>query len=290
MARHRDHHRRLRPLSPRATFWRVMALMVFCAVAGFGAIIGSRRPSNERPWAADHAQLAEIIRSDSLVRIANVRDFHYRTETDLDARYETRTYNLNQVTSAWLVLAPFSKAFRGAAHSFVSFGFADSSYLAISVEARREQDKTYGLLRGLGRNFELIYVIGEERDLIGRRAAFGDGDVYLYPIRTTPERARAVLVDMLDRADQLARRPEFYNTFSNNCISNLVRHVNRVVPGRIPTGLNLLMPGYADEVARNLGLLDSTMTLDQTRARYRINEVARRYLDSTDFSARIRTH
>lgn len=266
-----------------------MALALFCAIVGFGAIIGSRHPSNQRPWAPDHARLAEIVASDSLVRIGNLRNFHYRTETDADPDYETRTFNLNQVRSAWLVLTPFSKAFRGAAHSFVSFGFADSTWLAISIEARREVGETYGLLPGLGRNFELIYVLGEERDLIGKRAAFGDYDVYLYPIRTTPERARAMLVDMLNRADGLARRPEFYNTLTNNCTSNLVRHVNRVVPGRIPMGIKLLLPGYADEVARSLGLIDSTMSIEQARTRYRINDQARRYLNAPDFSERIRT-
>jgi hypothetical protein len=233
--------------------------------------------------------LPEIVRTDSLVRIANLRDFRYRSETDFDPAYQTRSYDLSQVETVWLVLTPFFKAFRGAAHSFVSFGFRDSTYLAISIEARRERDETYGLLRGLGRNFEIMYVMGEERDLIGRRAVFGGFDVYLYPIRTTPDRARAMLVDMLDRADQLGRRPEFYNTFSNNCTSNLVRHVNRVAPGRIPLGLKLLLPGYADEVARNLGLLDSTLTLEQSRARYRINDAARRYLASPDFSTRIRS-
>jgi hypothetical protein len=146
----------------------------------------------------------------------------------------------------------------------------------------------YGLLKGLGRNFELIYVIGDERDLIGKRAAFGDFDVYLYPIRTSPERARAVFIEMLRRAERLRTRPEFYNTFGNNCTSNLVRHVNQVVPGRIEAGIKLLAPGYADEVARALGLIDSSMTLAEARARYRINDRARRYQDSADFSIRIR--
>lgn len=266
----------------------MIGLTLFCAVVGFGTIIGTRRPSLDRPWAADQARLPEIVRTDSLVRIANVRDFVYRTETDFDTRYETRTYDLNQVTSVWLVLTPFSRAFRGAAHSFVSFGFADSTYLAVSIEARRERDEHYGLLAGLGRNFELIYVFGEERDVIGKRAAFGGFDVYLYPIRTTPERARAMLADMIDRAVALGRRPEFYNTFSNNCTSNLVRHVNRIVPGRIPAGLKLLFPGYADEVARNLGLLDGTLPLEEARARYRVNDRAAGALGLARFSALIR--
>lgn len=277
------------PMNPRATFWRVMALAFFCAVGGFGIMISTRRPSANRPWAADHARTPQIAMADSLVQIANVRDFHYRSESDFDVLYETKTYNINQLRTVWLVLAPFSTSFRGAAHSFVSFGFADSTFLAISIEARRERDEEYGLLRGMGRNYELIYVVGEERDLIGKRAAFGGFDVFLYPIHTTPALARAVFVDMLRRADRLAARPEFYHTVGNSCTSNLVRHVNRVVPGRIPSGIKLLLPGYADEVARTLGLIDSTMTVDSARRRYRINDRARGFLDSPDFSLRIRS-
>lgn len=276
------------PMSRRATFWRVMGLAFGCAIIGFGAMVMTRRPSNNRDWALDHARTPEIVFEDSLVRIANLRDFRYRSETDFTVRYITRTFNLNRLQSAWLVLTPFSTKFRGAAHSFVSFGFADSSFVSISIEARRERDEEYGLIRGLGRNYELIYVIGEERDLIGKRAVFGGFDVFLFPIRTTPERARAVLVEMLRRADRLGSRPEFYDTIRNSCTSNLVHHVNQVVPGRIPSGIKLLMPGYADEIARALGLIDSSLSLDSARARYRINDRARRYLDSTDFSLQIR--
>ena len=275
-------------MSRRSTYWRIVFLAVFFSVAGFGAIIFSRRPSNTRAWAADHANLPEIVIQDSLARIANVRNFGYRTETDFDPNYETRTYNLNRVESVWLVLTPFSRAWRGPAHSFVTFGFSDSTYLAISIEARREVNESYGLLRGLGRNFELIYVIGEESDLIGKRAAFGNFDVYLYPIRATPDRIRALLVDMLNRAESLNAEPEFYNTATNNCTSNLVRHVNTVSPGRIPAGIKLLVPGYVDDVAQALGLIDPTVPLAQSRGRYRINDLARAAAGQSDFSRRIR--
>ena len=272
----------------RSPFWRILALVFFCSITGFGAIIFSRSPSNSRPWAVDHARLPEIVFADSLVRIANIRSFRYRSTDDFDPRYDTRTYDLSKLRTAWFVLTPFSRAWRGPAHSFVSFGFEDSTYLAVSIEARREADESYGILRGLGRNFELIYVVGDEEDLIGRRAAFGEFDVYLYPIRTTPERARAVLTELLRRADRLASQPEFYNTFSNNCTSNLVAAINQVVPRRIPGGLKLVFPGYADEVARSLGLIDSTHSLDATRERYRINERARAAIGTGEFSAAIR--
>lgn len=265
-----------------------MALTLFCAVVGFGVIIGSRRPSSTRPWASDHARMPEIIFADSAVRIANVRNFRYRSATDVDERYETRTVHLDRLESVWFVLTPFSTSWRGPAHSFVSFGFSDSTYLAISIEARREVDETYGVLKGVGRNYELIYVIGDEADLIGKRAGLGEFDVYLYPIRTTPERARAVLVDMLQRAERLRRVPEFYHTVANSCTSNLVHHVNAIVPDRIPGGLKLIFPGYADDVARQLGLIDSTLTIEAARQRYRINALAREAFGRPDFSHQIR--
>jgi hypothetical protein len=265
-----------------------MALAFGCSVVGFGAIIATRRPSNQRPWAPDHAQPPEITLADSLVRIGNLRTFRYRGADDFEPHYQARTYNLNQLTTVWYVLTPFSTSWRGPAHSFVSFGFGDSTFVSISIEARRELGEDYGVLKGIGRNYELIYVIGDERDVIGRRAAFGELDVYLYPIRTSPERARAVFLDMLRRAESLRTRPEFYHTFTNSCISNLVRHVNAVAPGRIPVGLKLLAPGYSDDVARALGLIDSTMTLEAARRTYRINDQARRHLDSVDFSIKIR--
>ncbi len=274
--------------SPRSTYWRILLLLLLCSVGGFGAIIFSRRPSNDRRWAADHARLPEIVFADSLIRIANVRNFQYRSADSFSVHYETRTYDLRKLESVWFVLAPFSTSWRGPAHSFVSFGFADSTFLAVSVEARREEGESYGVLAGMGRNFELIYVVGDEADLIGKRAGFGEFDVYLYPIATTVERARAVLLDLLARSDRLRLQPEFYHTVSNNCTSNLVASVNRVAPGRIPMGLKLVFPGYADEVGRSLGLIDSTLSLEQARARFRINDAARRAMGQPDFSLRIR--
>jgi hypothetical protein len=103
----------------------------------------------------------------------------------------------------------------------VSFGFSDSQYVAISVEARREPGETYGPLTGMFKQFELIYVVGDERDLIGSRAVHGDYDVYLYPIRTTRERIRTLFLEMLARSNALATKPEFYNTLTNNCTSNV---------------------------------------------------------------------
>ncbi len=225
---------------------------------------------------------------DHQVSIHRVRDFGWTSATDFTSAYEDRAYDLDQIQSAWFILVPLSKNWRGPAHSFVSFGFADSQFVAISVEARRETGESYSTLLGLLRKFELIYIVGDERDLIGRRAVYDGNEVFLYPIRASRERIREVFVSMLERTNQLRDQPEFYNTATNNCTSNLIAHVNRIAPGSIPASWRTILPGYGDEVALSLGLIDSSLTLVEARSRYRINDVATQYLDRPDFSVRIR--
>jgi hypothetical protein len=263
---------------------RLVGLLLALGIGSIAIPIAVRRPSNDRVWAVDHDRLARIRWSDSVVTIDNVRDFRYRDETHFTPAWRSGTYRLDRLRTAWLVLAPFSRAWRGPAHAFVSFGFDDSSFVAISIEARREATEQYSMWLGLGRNYELIYVIGDERDLIAKRLV-GGGDVYLYPVRAPVERIRTMFVNMLDRAERLADHPEFYQAISNNCTSNLVRHVNQVVPGRIPTGIAVLLPGYADQVGQSLGLLPATSSVAELRRQYRIDAGA---LGDPDFSARIR--
>jgi hypothetical protein len=245
-------------------------------------------PSHQRRWSPDQSVLPRVVFEGDAVRIAGVRNFRWTGRTEFTPAWEERSYRLDQAASAWYVLVPFSRHWRGPAHAFVSFGFDDGRYLAISVEARRETGEGYGVLKGLFRRFELIYVVGDERDLIGRRAVYDGTDVFLYPVKADRAGIRAMLTGMLERVNQLHDHPEFYNSITNNCTVNLVRHVNRIVPGKIPASWRVILPGYSDEVARRLGLIDSAVPLPQARDRFRVNQQALAALDAPDFSARLR--
>jgi hypothetical protein len=262
------------------------------AAASLAAVLllwlGTRRPANERAWSPDHAVLPNASFEGARVRVVGVRNFHYSTDGTVEPGFEERTYDLERLTSVWFVLVPFSGRWRAPAHSFVSFGFGDSQFVGISVEARREADETYSVISGLLRRYELMYVMADERDLVLRRVFKDSNDVYLYPVNASPEKVRELFVGMVRRANQLARHPEFYNTAWNNCTSNLVEHVNAIAPGRIPAGWRTLLPGYADEVALELGLIQGSGSVDQVRRRYRVNERAARYAADPAFSLRIR--
>ncbi len=246
------------------------------------------RPSATRDWAVDHVRPATADTTGHLLTVRNVRDFRYDSAGRAEPRYYDATYDLDSLESVWFILTSFSTSSRIPAHTFVSFGFAGGRYLGVSVEARREQGESYGIVKGLLRRYELIYVIGDERDLIGRRAAVEGDATYLYPVRATPEGARALLLDLVTRANRLQAEPEWYNSLFNSCTSNLVDHVNAISPGRIPAGLKVLLPGYADEVAASLGLIDAGGDVQAMRRRFRVNERARAALGTDGFSIRIR--
>jgi len=267
---------------------KVAAVTLGALIVVGGIALALARPRADRRWVPQHAVMAHAEVRGNTVQLHRLRNFSYTAEEQFTPEYDDRTYDLDKLETAWFIVTPFSKHWRGPAHTFVSFGFADSQYVSISVEARREPGETYGGVTGLFKQFELIYVIGDERDLIGSRAVFGDYDVYLYPIRTSRERMRAMFVEMLERSNALATKPEFYNTLTNNCTSNVVDHVNHIAPHAVPHGLKTILPGYADEVAYSLGLIDNALSLDEARRRYHVNAQAQRFASDPEFSRRIR--
>jgi hypothetical protein len=267
---------------------QIFAIVAAVAVVFLAGFLLIARPRADRRWVPQHSVMAHAeVRGDSVL-LHRMRNYTYTAEEEFTPAYEDRRYDLNKLESVWFIVTPFSKNWRGPAHTFVSFGFSDAQYVAISVEARREPGETYGPLTGLFKRFELIYVIGDERDLIGSRAVYGGYVVYLYPMRASREQIRALFEEMLARANALSTKPEFYNTLTNSCTSNVVDHVNHIAPSAVPYGIKTILPGYTDDVAYSLGLIDNSITLEQARQRYKVNERAIRFAADSNFSRLIR--
>ena len=267
--------------------WRLgLSILAMLLLIPF-VICAVRQPSNDRDWAVDQSVLPRASIQGEQATIRNVRNFRYQSEGVYTASWYDATYDLRELDSIWFLVEPFG-GWDGAAHTFVSFGFRDGRYLSVSVEIRKEKGERFSALRGLVDEYELMYVIGDERDLVMLRSNFRRDDVYLYPVRATHAQMRRMFVEMIERAEGLARQPEFYNTLTNTCTTNLVGHVNAIVPGRIPLRPGVLFPGYSDRLAWDLGLIDTALTFAQARQHFRINERARRFAADPAFSARIR--
>ncbi len=259
-------------------------------VLGYSIFLLLVQPSLDRNWNKDQVLMPEAIfdKDEKTVTIKNIRNINYRSTSDFDVAYYEATYDMDTLDSVWYMVEPFAGHGAGAAHTLVSFGFADGRYLSISVEIRKEVGESFGVFRGVFRQYELMYVIADERDVIKLRSNYRQDDVFLYPVVTTKENMRTLFDSMLARANKLRVEPEFYNTLTSTCTTNIVSHVNEIVPGRVPLSFKVLMPAYSDELAYRLGLLDNSLTLPELRERYHINERALLYADDPEFSKRIR--
>ncbi len=260
----------------------LLIVVLLCATA-----FASIRPRTDRAWSLDMERMPAARFEGDSVHVTNVRYATYESTDRYTVAWEDRSYDLRRLESVWYMVEPFS-GMKGPAHTLVSFGFEGDDYLAISVELRREPGEHFSPLKGMLRQYELMYVVGDERDLLKLRSNYRHDDVYLYPVRATPEQRRTLLVAMLGRANRLREKPEFYNTLTNTCTTNIVRHVNEISPKRVPLSYKVLLPGYSDRLAYDLGLLDTDLPFEAARARHRINDRALRYADSAGFSRLIR--
>jgi len=265
---------------------KLLAVAILLLLLLFSLWHFSKAPSNDWNWSPDQQVLPYVEFKDDEVTVLNIRNFTYQSTTDYEPNYYDKTFNLNDLQSVDYIVEPFGSI--GAAHTFVSFGFSTGDYLAISVEIRKEIGESFSPLKGILRNYELMYVVADERDVVKLRTSYRKNDVYLYPVNTSKENMRELFISMLQRANKLKQQPEFYNTLTNNCTTNIANHINNISPSRVPWDLRLLLPENSDELAYELGLLDKSIPLEELRKQHLINEKAEKYADSVGFSKLIR--
>lgn len=265
---------------PKTTFF----VLLFCI-----AIIGylSVRPTNTADWSTDQQVLPSATISGDLVTIQNVRDFSYASVDDYTPSYYTGVYDLSRIKTVDYIVEPFGD-FSGAAHTFLSFGFEGDQYVAISVEIRKKKGQSFTPWKALLKDYELMYVVADERDAVKLRTNYREDSVYMYPTRIDQAHAKQLFLSMIHRVNELHDKPEFYNLITNTCTTNIVRHVNEISEVKVPFSYRVLLPGYSDKLAYELGLLDTTLPYEEIRERYKINDKAMQYATSSDFSVKIR--
>jgi hypothetical protein len=245
-------------------------------------------PSNDRLWVTESAVLPYATFEGDLVTLHNIRNFDYRTETDFTPAYYDRTFDLKQLNSVDLYAVYWMGP--AIAHVFVSFGFADGNHLAVSIEARSERGEGYSTIKGFFRQYELYYVVGDERDIVRLRTNYRKDppeEVHLYHLHGPIGNGRAVFLDYLREINSLKEHPAFYNTLTTNCTSNIWLH-GRVNPGHVPYSWKILFSGYFPEYLYENGRLDTRIPFDQLQKRSIINPAAQAADKAEDFSQRIR--
>lgn len=281
----------LYPLAALVIAWRVRGAwrkvgVIFVAFALVTAWWLTLQPSNDRDWQpeVDRTAWAEI--DGDVVTIHNVRNFDYRTATDFTPRWETRTVRLSQLTEGDIYVNFWGSELM--AHPIASFQFADGPPLAISIEIRREVGEGFSALGGLYRQFELVYVVGDEKDIIRVRTNFRSGeDVYLYRTTLTPDEARERFLEYITVLNSLHRRPRWYNAVFANCTTAIRSQRQRAL--RSVWDWRMLINGRGDQMLFERGaIVTGGLPFDQLRAQALINKAAQQASDSPTFSQDIR--
>lgn len=248
------------------------------------------QPRNDRFWSLDQNVLPFVDVQGDRATFFNIRDFRYVSSDQPIPAYDDREYDLSQITSLDYIVVPFTDQI--GAHTMLSFGFADGEYLAISVEIRKESDESFSALRGMFNQYEIMYVVADERDVIDLRVRHRGDEVYLYPVKSSPEARERILRSMIDRINYLNESPEFYNTLTNNCTTNIISHANEVLEeeDQIGWSLSFVLPEHSDEVALELGLFDvpEGVLIEDLRSEYYISDRAREAPLDEDYSHAIR--
>ena len=246
-------------------------------------------PSNERQWPADAAELPYAIIEGDRVTLHNIRNNVYRSETDFTPAAYTKTFDLAKLDSVDL----FAVYWMGPAiaHTMVSFGFSGQDFLAVSIEARKERGEGYSTIKGFFRQYELLYVVADERDVVRLRTNYRNDppeDVYRYRLPGSPQVARLLFLDYLKTINEIKERPRFYNTLTANCTNVIWSHAH-VSPERVPFSWKVLASGYVPEYLYSLGRLDNSIPFAELTRRSYVNPVAQAIGNAPDFSRRIRT-
>jgi len=260
--------------------------ILFIAVLGWWWFAVS--PSNERQWQPDLAKLPYATINGDIVIVHNIRNVDYRSEFDYKPAYYTKTFDLNKLEGIDLLAVYWMGP--AIAHTIVSFNFGNKDYLAVSIEARKELNEGYSTIKGFFRQYELIYIVADERDVIRLRTNYRKDppeEVYLYRLKGSKENARRLFLEYLRKINELHEKPAFYNTLLDNCTTDI--WFNTLVnTGHLPFSWKILLSGYVPEYLYESNKLDTRLPFDQLQRQAHINPVAQAADQSIDFSQRIR--
>jgi hypothetical protein len=259
-------------------------VLVFAATLVWFLSIPAR---NDRDWRPELAVMPWAEIDGDRIRVHGVRNYDYRTEDDFDIRYDDREFDLAKLQAVDVTYSYWDQN-ESVAHTLFSWDFGGTDVLCLSVEVRREIGQEAGGLPGMFKQFEILYILADERDVIRLRTNYRRERVFLIRSLLTPDEGRRVLLDVLAKVNRLREEPEFYRTLGNNCTTSMVNLVNTVLPHRVPFSKKILMNGFAPELAYANHLHATDLPFDEWKRRSNINQAAVAADQDPLFSRRIR--
>jgi len=243
------------------------------------------KPAADAVWAPDVAHGVTGLVDGDQVTLRDVRNFRWIDEDHANEAWETRTYDLSQLSGVDMFTSVWDNP--DIAHLLVSFGFTSGQHVVFSVEIRRKAGEEFSTIGGFFRQFEQVLIAADEEDIVKLRTNYRKEDVSLYPLNLSPETMRGLFLSYVKLGNDLAAKPAFYNTITANCASTVYR-IAQPVTGKRPFDIRLLETGLLPEYLQDLGALSGNMPMSERRARAAITARAQALPSGADFSAGIR--
>lgn len=246
-------------------------------------------PNNNRDWQPDLATLASADIVGDNITLYNIRNCDYQTETDFTCSYYDKSFNLSKLKYVDFFLVYWGSP--SIAHTMMSFEFEGQGIVTFSIETRKEKGENYSTIKGFFRQYEIFYVVADERDVVRLRTNYreaGKGeDVYLYRMTADPEVVKKVFLSYLHKVNRLKEQPEWYNALTDNCTTSILRHTMPYNP-KARFDWRLIVNGYIDEMLYERGTIDTSLPFTELKKRSYINPAAQAADKDPAFSQRIR--
>ncbi|NOQ64305.1 MAG: DUF4105 domain-containing protein [Methyloprofundus sp.] len=246
--------------------------------------------SNDRNWVSSVAKLPHTVIESENITVHNIRNFDYKTEFNFIENYYDKSYRLEDLETLSFILSYWGGG-TTVAHTILSFGFKNGDYLAVSAETRLEKDEPQGLLQGFFNQYEIIYILADERDVLRLRSNYRKvepEEVFVYPTKFNKQKVRQVFDIIMARVNTLYQNPEFYNTLTHNCFTSLHGDLSSINENKAVFDWRIFANGYSDQMLYENGNMNTDLSFAEAKAYFHINQYVSNDNSAKDYSLRIR--
>lgn len=249
--------------------------IVFVLYLGVIGLWGQKQPSLDKNWQTSVAKLPHVDQDGSSITVYDIRDFDYQTQTEFTPHYYNKHFDIEQLNEVNYILSYWDGNL-AVAHTMLSFGFISGEHLVVSLETRLAKNQPQSGLNGLFKQYEAIYILADEADILRLRTNYRKEQVFVYPMNLTPVVRKAVLMRIVERVNQLYQQPEFYNTLTHNCFTGLQSDLRSITNSsqRALFDYRWFLNGYSDEMLYGNGKVQTDLSFIEAKQFFHINQYA----------------
>jgi hypothetical protein len=249
--------------------------VVFVLYLGVIGLWGQKQASLDKDWQISVARLPHVEREGSTLTVYDIRNFTYQTETKFTPHYYNKRFDLEQLNAVDYILSYWDGNL-AVAHTMLSFGFMNGDHLVVSLETRLAKNQLQNGLNGLFKQYEVIYILADEADILRLRTNYRKEQVFVYPLNLTAAVRKAILTRIVERVNQLYRQPEFYNTLTHNCFTGLQSDLRSISQSgkRVLFDYRWFLNGYSDAMIYENGKMLTDLSFADAKQFFHINPYA----------------